>query len=151
MRKGELGTEAQRRVIFIWEGAVATLPDQYTVKTLERYKGRLHLYDQAVRYWRVSPRCINFMWTIMSRTFYRIDLAVTSRGPGFTQAVSKLVQEKNWPIEYVYCAKADVLGRSLAHAPDVARVFYGLDEHRWLFGPQGHHIGSDKPLGLHDA
>ena len=146
MRKGELGTESPRRVIFIFEGAVATLPDHYTVRMLERYKGRLHLYDQAVGYWKVRERTLQFMWTIMSRTFFRIDLAVTSRGPGFTQAVSRLVQKNNWPIEYVYCAEAQVLGRSLAHAPDVAKVFYALEEHRWCFGPQGYCIGPGKPM-----
>lgn len=148
MKKGELGTETKRRVIFIWEGAVATLPDRYTVRMLERYKGRLGLYDQAVSYWEISERSLNLMWTLLARTFYRIDLCVTSRGPGFTQAVTKRVEKENWPVEYVYCAQASDLGRSLAHAPDVERVYYGLEQHRWVFGPHGYHIGPDTPLGV---
>jgi hypothetical protein len=146
MRRGELGTEAKQRVIFIWEGAVASLPDRYTVRMLERYKERLTLHDQALGYWQVSGRSLGLMWTLFARTFYRIDICVTSRGPGFTQAVSKKILQENWPVEYVYCAQAEDLGRSLAHAPDIARIYYGLEDHRWIFGPHGYHIGPDTPL-----
>jgi hypothetical protein len=146
VRHGEIGTEARERVIFIWEGAVATLPEAYTVRMLERFKGRLGLHDQALSYWKVSGRTVNIMWTLLARTFYRIDLCVTSRGPGFTQAVSKKILQENWPVEYVYCAQADDLGRTLAHAPDIKRIYYGLEEHRWSFGPNGYFVGPDTPF-----
>jgi hypothetical protein len=111
----------------------------------------LGLYDQAVGYWEIQERTISFMWTLFSRTFWRIDLVVTSRGAGFTQAVARKVLQNNWPIEYIYHGDATVLGRGLAHAPDVKRVYYGLDEHRWAFGPHGYHIDPDTPLGIHNA
>ena len=146
MRRGQLGNDVKQRVIFIWEGGVATLPDTYTVRMLERYKERLTLHEQALGYWKVSGRSINFMWTLLSRTFYRIDVCVTSRGAGFTQALSQKILQENWPVEYVYHAKATDLGRSLAHAPDIKRVYYGLEQHRWIFGPHGYRIGPDNPL-----
>lgn len=140
MRRGQLGTDVKQRVIFIWEGAVATLPDTYTVRMLERYKGRLHLYDQALSYWKVQGHSIALMWSLLARTFYRIDVCVTTRGSDFTQALSRKVLQENWPVEYVYNLSANDLGRSLAHAPDIKRIYYGLDQHRWIFGPHGYHL-----------
>jgi hypothetical protein len=146
VRRGEIGTEAKQRVVFIWEGGVATLPDRYTVRVLERYKERLGLHDQALGYWKVSERSLSLMWTLFARTFYRIDICVTSRGPGFTEALSKKILQENWPVEFVYHLSATDLGRSLAHAPDIRRVYYGLEGQRWFFGPNGYFIGPDTPL-----
>lgn len=146
MRRGQLGTDPKQRVIFIWEGALASLPGHRSIRTVEWLACRTGQHRQALSYWKVSGRSLNMMWTLFARTFFRIDLCVTSRGPGFTEALSKKIQQENWPVEYVYCAQAEDLGRSLAHAPDVARVYYGLEEHRWAFGPQGCHIGPDIPF-----
>lgn len=137
MKGGQLGTAFQRRIIFIWEGAVADLPDAYTVKVLERYKGRLHLWDQAVGYWKIHIPALQAMWQIMVRTDLRIDMCVTTRPPEFAQALSRKVTEENWPIRYVFCESPHGLGRKLPAMPDVERVYYGVEEQRWAYGPHG--------------
>lgn len=137
MEKGQLGTEVPRRVIFIWEGVVAHLPDQYVIKTLERYKGRLGLCHQALSYWQVNDLAVQAMWSIHQRSPMRIDLCVTSRGELFTKAVGQLATERNWPVRYVFCEAPEALGRLLPTMPDVDRVYYGLEGQRYAYGPQG--------------
>lgn len=145
MRNGQLGTEAQRRIIFVWEG-VATLPDSYTVQILERYKRRLHLWDQALGYWEINGWALNLMWTLLVRTDFRIDMAVTTRQPEFAQAVARKCEAENWPVRFVFAESAPKLGRRLASMPDVERVYYGLPEQRWAYGPHGYFISADVPL-----
>lgn len=146
MQKGQLGTEGERRVIFIWEGAVARLPDHQMVRTWERVKCNLGLYGQALGYWEVSERGLNMMWTLLARTQYRIDLCVTTRPEGFAQAVAKRVENENWPVRYVFQSAPQDLGRRLPSMPDVDRIYFGLDEQRWAYGPHGTCIQPDQPV-----
>jgi hypothetical protein len=134
---GQLGTEVQHRVIFVWEGAVASLPDNRATHALEAIKRRMALWNAAVRYWEINPMAVAAMWQIHERTTLRIDLAVTSRGPNFAIAVAKLIQDRNWPVRSIFCETPDSLGRMLPQMPDVDRVYYGMDEHRWALGPRG--------------
>ena len=138
VRQGQLGTEAQRRMIWIWEGAVASLPDKKAVRTWEKVKCNVGLWDQAVSYWEVSERGLAWMWAVLARTDYRVDVCVTTRPEGFAQAVAKRVEKENWPVRYVFARTAPELGKGLSTMPDVERVIYGLEEQRWAFGPQGY-------------
>jgi hypothetical protein len=127
---------------------MADLPNRRAVRTLEWSKGHLGLYDQALNYWEIHPWCVALMWALISRTTYRLDLCVTTRGPGFALAVAKRIEQENWPVSQVYCMEAHTLGRTLARAPDVHRVYYGLEHMRWAFGPNGYFIGPDVPVGV---
>lgn len=137
MERGQLGTEIQHRVIFVWEGAVASLPENRTTRSLEAIKRRMARWDAAVRCWEINTMAIAAMWQIHERTLLRIDMAVTSRGPNFALAVAKLIQERNWPVRAIFCETPDALGRMLPNMPDVDRVYYGVPEHRWALGPRG--------------
>jgi hypothetical protein len=130
-------------MIFVWEGAVASLPDSPAVRALERCRMQLGQWRLAVDYWQINERAIQWMWSILVRTNFRIDIVVTSRHPHFAKALSYKCDRENWPVRYVFATPADVLGRQLPRMPDVERVVYGLEEHRWSFGPQG--------LSLHNA
>jgi hypothetical protein len=146
MRKGQLGTEAERRVIFIWEGAVASLPDYAVVKGLEYSKRHLHLWDQAVDYWQIHRWALNLMWSLLVRTDYRIDMCVTARPVEFAKAVARKCEQENWPVRYVFAQSAPNLGRQLASMADVERVYYGLAEQQFAYGPHGFFISPDVPL-----
>jgi hypothetical protein len=140
VQKGELGTGTERRIIFIWEGAVAELPDKRAVQAMERLKGALKLWDQALSYWNINSFAIQWMWSMLARTNLRIDVAVTTRPDGFGKAVARLVEYSNWPIRYVFTQPAENLGRMLPTMPDVDRVYYGREEQRWAYGPNGMHL-----------
>ena len=146
MRRGQLGTEAEGRVIFIWEGAVASLPDHRMVRAWERVNCNLGRWDQAVGYWKPHQWCLALMWSLLQRTNWRIDMCVTSRGPSFTKALSARVTQENWPVRYVFQSTPQDLGRRLPQMPDVVRIYYGLEEQRFAFGPNGFFIGPDIPI-----
>lgn len=146
MQRGELGTEANSRLIFIWEGAVASLPDKRSTYLLEHIKRRMGLFDEAVGHWEVHPWGLAAMWSLLARTQLRIDLCVTSRQPEFAQAVARKAERENWPVRYVFSETAQDLGRRLATMPDVKRVYYGLPEQRFAFGPHGYFFGPGVPL-----
>jgi hypothetical protein len=137
VQKGQLGTNGQRRVIFIWEGVVAQLPDKRAVRTMESLRQRLRRWDQAVSYWNINDHAIKAMWSISVRTTLRIDVIVTSRPREFGEAVGRLVERNNWPIRYVSAISAPALGRLLPTMADLDRVYYGLADQRWNFGPHG--------------
>lgn len=137
MQKGQLGTETERRIIFIWEGAVAELPDKRAVRAMESLKATMNLWDQALGYWEINDFALQWMWSILARTKLRIDVCVTTRPAGFAQAVARLIDRNNWPIRYVTNQSAGDLGRLLPTMPDVERVYYGREEQRWAYGPQG--------------
>lgn len=137
MERGQLGTGIQHRVIFVWEGAVASLPDDRATRALESIKRRMALWDAAVRYWEIHDLAVRTMWQIFQRSTLRIDMAVTSRGPNFGLAVARLCQERNWPVRAIFCETPASLGRMLANMPDVDRVYYGDPDHRWALGPRG--------------
>lgn len=137
MEKGQLGTTVRDRVIFVWEGAVATLPDSRVVQTLESLDRRMGSYGRAVNRWEIHHLALRSMWEIFSRSFLRIDMVVTTRGEGFARAVSRKAQRDNWPVEYIFSETPQALGRLLPSMPDVNRVYYGLEEQRWSYGPRG--------------
>lgn len=136
-KKGQLGTEKERRFIFVWEGAVASLPDSRPIRALEWVDRHAGQWRMAVDRWQVNPLALKWMWSIMVRTPFRIDLMVTSRPPRFAKALAAKIEMENWPVRYVFATPADVLGRQLPTMFDVERVVYALEEHRWSFGPQG--------------
>ena len=148
MERGQIGVEARHRVLFVWEGAVARLPDRRAVQSLEWVKRRAGLYDAAVGYWEPIPRALNLMWSFLARTPYRVDVVVTTRPPEFAEAVERLCDKENWPVYKVHCTSAEKLGRGLVGMPDVYRVYYGLEEQRWAFGPHGVFFGPDTPAGI---
>jgi len=137
VQNGYIGTGTERRFIFVWEGAVAQLPDKRAVRAMESLKRKMKLWDQAVGYWEINDVALKWMWSIMSRTPYRIDMAVTTRPAPFAQALARLVERNNWPIRFIFSASSAELGRLLPTMPDVERVFYGLPQQRWAYGPQG--------------
>jgi hypothetical protein len=104
------------------------------------------LFDQAMNLWQIQDRTLGLMWSLLIRTDYIIDICVTARAPRFARAVARRSERDNWPVRYVFADTAQRLGRSLAHSPDIHRVYYGLEEHRFSFGPQGYFIGPDTPL-----
>lgn len=137
MENGQLGTEVPRRIIFIWEGAMANLPEYPVVQSLERLHCRLHRWTKAVSLWEINDAAVKWMWSILARTEFRVDIVVTTRSPEFAKAVARLSEQNNWPVRYVSCETAQGLGRLLPAMPDVDRVIYGLEEQRWAYGPQG--------------
>lgn len=146
MEKGQLGTSVQRRVIFIWEGTLAHLPEGPGPGAVESVCRKVGRYERAVGYWHIHETTLSVIWTLFQRTPFRIDLAVTTREDGFAKAVAHLSDQSGWPIRYVFAVPAPVLGRKLPYMADVDRVYYGLAEQRFAFGPQGyfldpHHVG----------
>lgn len=137
MEKGQLGTEIQKRFIFIWEGTVAHLPDRPMVRNLEWSKRRLHLWDQAVGYWVLHDIAIKWMWTLLVRTDIRTDVCVTSRSDDFAQAVARRLERDGLPVRYVFADSPNSLGRRLPVMPDVDRVYFGLEHQRWAYGHKG--------------
>jgi hypothetical protein len=137
VQKGQLGTENERRIIFIWEGAVAELPENRMVRALEATDRRLGRWDQAVHHWDINSFCLQWMWSIMARTEMRMDIVVTTRVPAFGKAVARLIERNNWPVRYVTAMSAQKLGRQLPTMPDVDRVYYRRDDQRWAFGSRG--------------
>jgi hypothetical protein len=101
---------------------------------------------RAVDYWKVRYHALALMWTLWQRTTWRIDLCVTTRSAPFTRALTRKVNDENWPIHFVWNEPAVNLGRRLAVMPDVERVYYGLEEQRFAFGPNGQCLHPDMPI-----
>jgi hypothetical protein len=137
VKHGQLGTEVPLRAIFIWEGAVASLPEGRVIHNLEWIYRRWGLFDRAVKYWQMNGPTINQMWSMLATTGMRIDVCVTSRQPEFAMAVARLMERENLPARYVFSETAAGLGRKLPTMPDVYRIYYGLEDQRWAFGPHG--------------
>lgn len=124
-------------MIFIWEGAVATLPEGRTVRAMEKVHGNLGDWSGAVNYWQINEYALKWMWAVLSRTDFRIDLCVTTRPPAFAEALARKCDQENWPVRFIFAQSAPELGRRLTSMADVERVIYGLEEQRWAFGPHG--------------
>jgi hypothetical protein len=148
VEKGQLGTTVPPRMIFIWEGTVAHLPEGRAIHSLEWIARRSGLFDKAVSYWRVHERTLAWMWTIFARTEHRIDVCVTTRQPEFAMAVARLMEHGNLPVRYVFAQSPAGLGRMLPSMADVSHVYYGLEEQRWAYGPHGVFITPETPIAL---
>jgi hypothetical protein len=133
-------------MIFIWEGAVASLPDRWVVQTMESAKRAVKAWDQALGYWEVHPWALNLMWSLLVRTTHRIDICVTTRPVEFAQALARRCEQENWPVRYVFAEAASALGRRLVAMPDVVRVYYGLEEQQFSYGPHGFFVSPTVPL-----
>ena len=148
MRRGQIGTDYQQRMIFIWEGAIATLPEHWSIRGLEHLAVRTGQSRRAVDYWKVQHQGLALMWSLLARTDFRIDLCVTTRPPRFAEAVADKVLMENWPVHYVFASSPESLGRRLSTMPDVARVYYGLERQRFAYGPNGYFIDPAMPLAM---
>jgi hypothetical protein len=146
VEKGQLGIFSPRRIIFIWEGTIAILPDSRTIRLLEDIKRRMALWDAAVGYWEIQERTVALMWSLFQRTDMRLDVCLTTRGPNFALAVARWIERRNLPVRYVYSETPSDLGRMLPQMPDVDRVYYGVEEQRWSYGPRGYYLDPDQPI-----
>jgi hypothetical protein len=137
-KHGLVDTTIQKRYIWIWEDAVAHLPtERRAILYRERVARRIHRWDEAVSCWRLHEKTIAFWWSAPAMAL-RNDIAVTTREPGFAQAVAEYMERENLPIRYVFAIEPHVLGRKLVHMPDVVRVFYGSHTQQFVYGPKGY-------------
>jgi hypothetical protein len=137
VKNGELGTGVERRIIVIWEGALAELPDKRAVRAMEMIRVKTKLWGAAMDCWVINEFALKWLWSMLSRSPYRIDMAVTTRPAGFAKAVAERSERNNWPIRYIFAQSAQDLGRMLPTMPDVDRVYYGREDQRWAYGPHG--------------
>jgi hypothetical protein len=145
VEKGQLGTESQHRFIFIWEGTLAHLPEARPTRDLEWLNRKLKRWDRALSLWEIHDLAIKWLWSIMTRTDMRVDVCVTTRPAPFALALARKMEAENWPVRYVFAHTAAGLGRMLPHMPDVDRVYYGLEEQRWIYGPNGTFFNEKQP------
>jgi len=143
LRHGQLGNEQQRRMIFIWEGSVATLPDKKMVRAWEQVDCNVGRWDAAVALWQINDFGLKWMWSVLERSYLRIDVCVTTRPPEFAQAVARKCERENWPVRYVFAEAAPELGRRLPTMPDVERVVYEREDQRWAYGPHGYRLSPE--------
>lgn len=104
---------------------------------MEYAKRRMRLWDAALNYWVLNEDALKTMWSLLARTDMRIDMVVTTRPAGFARALAQRCERENWPVRYVFAQEAAHLGRLLPTMADVDRVYYGLVEQRWCYGPHG--------------
>lgn len=138
MQDGDLSNEVAPRLLFVFEGTVATLPSKATA-TKERLYCRTKRWDRAVGLWEVSDRASALLWDVLWRYHYRFDI-VTFRPFGFAQALMRRFDAEGFPVGNVRASSPSSLAQQLAYMPDVRYVYDADPDHVLTYGGRGVHM-----------
>lgn len=135
MQGGDLSNEVAPRLLFIFEGTVATLPSK-TVEAKEKIHQRLKRWQKAVDLWEISERAYALLWDVTWRYNYRFDI-VTYHPAGFAKALKERLDDEGLPVGRVWHSSPSLLAKRLAFMPDV-RYVYDADASRlFTYGGRG--------------
>lgn len=118
MRKGDISARPAPRLLFVWEGLIAHLPES-EVKAWERER-RKKRYAQGLKRWVTDSTMIAQMWRVAWNYDFGIDV-VSYLDEGFENTLRVRLDAENAPVGNVLVTTPERLIREMP--PNIGRVF----------------------------
>lgn len=132
---GDLSNEVSPRLLFVFEGTVATLPSK-TAAAREKAMIKLRRWHRAVELWDIPERAHALLWDVSWRYSYRFDI-VTYRPAGFARALAERFDNEGLPVGRVWASSPALLAKKLAFMPDVRYVYDADGDRLFTYGGRG--------------
>src|ERR1700739_4281901 len=130
MQKGDISSEVSPRFVWIWEGLVATLPENRRAKEWAYRKA--HMLTRAVNQWEINPRIKAVIWDLAWRHRYGNDIVT------FLPMEEAIAQKLgDIPATVKWFPDAAALSRQLSYMPHIQRVFFAEPSLSLAFGSVG--------------
>ncbi len=135
MQHGDISNDVTARLLLVFEGLVANLPDEKARAKFDRYR-KLHQWRRAVAFFEINEVMAKVIWDTTWRHNYSVDV-VTFLGPEMVDEVEARVENWGLPVGRVWTEEKTMLARSLNYRPDVAGVFHTNPSDIFMFGSKG--------------
>jgi hypothetical protein len=144
MLRGDISNDYAKRLVFVYEGLVASAPDQRAEARM-RLLLRLRRWRAALRCLRTEPRVVSQMWDLTWRWDFRLDVYTYLGGMDHQSQVEKALRERldreNIPVSNVWSLTPAGAAVRMAYAVDLHRVYDADVTRRLLYGGRGEHVG----------
>lgn len=135
MLGGDISNEIAPRIILIFEGLVARLPDR-AAAAKEQWYCRTRRWKKAVRMWEIEEITSKRMWDYSWRQHIQIDI-VTYKPEEFADALGEYLDQASLPYGHLWSATPTQMARAMASLVNVIAVFDPNPAHANLYGPRG--------------
>lgn len=142
MQGGDISNEVAPRLLFVFEGTLATVPSK-TAEAKEKLQCRLKRWAAAAELWEISEQASILLWDVAWRYNFRFDI-VTYKPAGFARALKDRLDEEGLPAAKVWHSSPQLLAKKLAFMPDVAYVYDSDPTRLFTYGGRG----VQTPVGL---
>lgn len=144
MQKGDLSHDIVPRILLVFEGAVAFLPDDKRKAFDKAY--RKQRWTDALALWELNELMLRKIWDITFRKSLTVEL-VTFLGQGMADVLAARMDEEDMPIARVWATTPGQLSRRLAYMPNVSVVYDPDENHVFTYGSKGKVITDVNQLG----
>lgn len=135
MKAGTLSNVAQGKYLVVWDGLLATLPDEAAIHRFNSYH-RVKARGKAIREWETNTITRRALLDLAYRRSYQVDL-VTFLDPTYTQKIKARARGDELPITTVYSFTEDKLDEYARLEPYVLGVIHPFTDRPFLFGSKG--------------
>ena len=142
MMHGDLSNRLLPRVLIVFEGVIATLPDARRAKYDRAVS--LHRYRRAMECYEPNAHAVSVVWDWAWRRDIKVD--VVSFIP-FLSEVERVLEKTGMPYSHLWFAKdADVLAGQLAYMPDVVSVLHADETRPLAYGSKSLYVTDTQRL-----
>lgn len=135
MIRGEISNEVVGRLLLVFEGVVADLPDAKARAKFDGYR-KVRAYKRAVSQFVINEQMAKVIWDTVWRRSYSVDV-VTFLGEDMVEFVEERIEHEGLPIGRVWTEEKPMLARSLNYRPDVIGVYHADPRDFAMFGGKG--------------
>jgi hypothetical protein len=141
MLHGDLSNEVEPRMLWVWEGLLATLQPANRRK-FDRYASRNP--EKAVAVMDANERAIKEVNDLVWRRGYAVDV-ITFLSPDFVKPVEDWLASQFVTTGRVMYEPDLSLARRIAYTPDIVGVFHALPDKALTFGSKGYLLDPFNP------
>lgn len=136
MKGNDLDNLVVPRDVVVWEGLMASLPEDKKIHRLHDKLLAREKWGEAVSLYEVNEMMARKVWDLVWRYSMELDL-LTYVGYGFAEALEKRIENENLPFRRVWHEMPNMLARRLAVAPDIRTIYDPNPAHRFTYGSKG--------------
>lgn len=145
MKNGDLSNVVAPRIIVVYEGAVAYLPED-RVKDYEKALKKNN-WHEIVNLFRFNSQMLDRILYLTWKKNYNISI-VTWFPQEMASAIEDKLADLSIPVRSVFSSEPDDLARLLPYNPDVVCVYDPVPEHILKYGSKGFVLTDPNQIGV---
>lgn len=146
MQGNDLGSGVQPRLILVFEGLIAFLPNKKAEVTYGASM-RFHRWGRAVNQFVMNEHMEHRIYDVTYNKGYNVE-ALTFLGDPMADKIMEWIDEHYLPVGRVRSHSPDELAKKVAYMPDVAAIYHPFKDMTFKFGGKGRYLDPSGPLDI---
>lgn len=144
MEKGDISNEVSPRLVVVFEGLIASLPEGAKARAQYDSLVKKEKWSEALALFEINELMAKHVLDLVWRQRFTVDV-VTFIGPEMAELIEKRMDDEGIPIGRVFHTSSVLLGRSVAYRPDIAVIYDPDPSHRFTYGSKGRIMSPSAP------